>query len=390
MSVSRLFIRLLAAAVALLLAVGAPAPARADTSAPALADLTRQVLESYDARDASSDTRYFADGQWVNGEPGCWTCNVGPATAAAALATIGAPNAEMASLARQTFDRAIATKRRTDGSFTDPASDSSPGIDTSFFAADLGVAYLRMQGTLDAATRRRWARALAGAADYLIRHGDTVWYANGNINLRYTEVLYLAWKATGEPRFKDAYERSWAFTLAPARKHWAGYGLVTTKVPARADGADGAGYLAESAGGAPGFDAAYTEVQADVASSLWVASRDPRALRLLNLLVNQLRPRVDATGTLDATQGVRRDLMQPLMTPGVAVLVRGAGRTDLAGLLDVQRGRMAREYQGAMTFSHPNYYRGMSTWLATALLDAVGAKPAATMAPVAVARATAH
>ena len=64
--------------------------------------------------------------------------------------------------------------------------------------------------------------------------------------------------------------------------------------------------VTESGGGAPGFDPEYSLLQLDDASRLYVESGDRRALRLANLLVNALLPRVDADWALDTSGGTRR------------------------------------------------------------------------------------
>src|SRR5205085_5024222 len=79
-----------------------------------------------------------------------------------------------------------------------------------------------------------------------------------------------------------------------------------TAAPARSDGSDGAAYLTESGASGPGYDPEYTMLQADVATRLFWANGDPRALRLMNLFMNQIRPRIDTTAwTIDTSGGSR-------------------------------------------------------------------------------------
>jgi hypothetical protein len=224
---------------------------------------------------------------------------------------------------------------------------------------------------LSSDTRGRWADAIVRGADYLITSGDTTWYANGNINLAYAEVLYLAWRVSGQQRFADAYEAEWAFLNNPPKPRWNGYGLALTKLPTAPDGSNGAGYLTESSTGPPGFDPEYTQLQLDTASSLFVLSHDARVLRLMNLLLDVELPRVSSTFTLDATGGSRHSLYTPFMTSGLAVLVH-YGRNDLASLLPVQADRITSEYATYMVYTHSNYYFGLSRWLTPLMLDADG------------------
>lgn len=179
----------------------------------------------------------------------------------------------------------------------------------------------------------------------------------------------MAWKATGKARFKEAYEEEWSFVLAPPQQRWLGFGLQIVDQPTTASGSDGAGYLAEAGGGAPGYDPAYTQAQLDIATGLYMISRDPRALRLMNLEANQLLKRVDSSWTLDARDGSRKSYITPFMTAALAVLVRSGERPDFAGLIQGQFARTTREFRGAMTYTHPNFYKGLSGWLALPVLD---------------------
>jgi hypothetical protein len=343
--------------------------AAAETEVGSLGPLTRSVLQAYSAKGSASDPRYYADGEWFSTDNmQCWTCNASPGVAAGVL---GLANGDQGLVAQSiaTFDRAIAGHAQPDGSFYGADGKAMAGIDTGFFLRDLGTAHLRLAGSLPAATDARWTAAIAAGADYLIKAGHTTWYANGNINLMFTEDLYLAWRATGQQRFYDAYQASWDFTTSPPQGRWPGDGLHITKQPTQVDGSDGFAYLAESSGGPPGFDPAYTQVQADVASSLWVVTQDPRALRLMEMLLNTVMQRVDSTGTYDASGGSRKDLKEPFMTPALAIAVRDGGRSDLEPTLKMQVQRITAEYKGAMTYTHQNYYRGLSTWLSTTLMD---------------------
>jgi hypothetical protein len=138
---------------------------------------------------------------------------------------------------------------------------------------------------------------------------------------------------------------------------------VLTHVPHRQDGSDGAGYLTESSGGSPGFDPSYTMAQLDTATELYVLTRDPRYLRLMNLLFNQERARINSAYTLNATGGSRKNLHTAFMSAGPAVLVLSGSRPDLVSFWSGQLRRIDVEYRTAMTYSEINYYKGLSSWL---------------------------
>ena len=317
--------------------------------------------------DSPTDRQRFAGGLWRSADEGCWPCQVGPGTAAAVLWR-SSREPRLRELALSTFDRAIRIHRRTDGGFEGESVD----ITTMFFGLELATAYLELRPTLGAARERSWRTAVVGAADYLRENGNLAWYTNGNINLGNTTLFYLAWKVSGQKRFLTDYETSFEFMLSPPAR-WNGYGLKLDRTPKRSDGADGKGYLAESGGSTPGFDPEYTQLQADVAARLYVVSHDPRALRLLNLIVNKLLERVDSGWLLSTAGGTRHPVAGrriPFTTPALAVLVTSGSRPNLAPRLARQLGRIEREFRGALTYSHRNMYRGLGNQVAVILQSA--------------------
>ena len=339
-------------ATALLAVVPAPARAAADPGVVAgVRTLLDDALAGISARSGASDRLFYSDGLWENGDSTCWRCNLGPGVASAVRSFDGGDPLARAR-AIETFDRAIRQHQRADGSFPDvDPGTSSPGVNTMFVAAQLGTAYAYLKPHLGDDGRRRFTDSLKAAAEYLMR-GDVTWYSNGNINLGYTEVLLLTWKARLD-RYRDAYSESLDFTLDPPKPRWAGRGLQLTQAPARADGSDGRGYLAEASSTGPwGYDPDYTQVQADVASRMYLHHPEARTLRLLNLLTNQLRERVDSGWRLDTSGGTRfpeAGRRVPLMTPALAVLAWKGGRRDLVDLVPSQFAAIRSHYPRSLT-----------------------------------------
>ena len=313
--------------------------------------------------------RYYSSGEWHDPSPvpGCWLCFDGAATAAAVLSQ-RQPGGDLrlVSIAEATFDRAIATEQLPDGAFQ--VHGQPDQVATGMEIVELGISYLELRNQLDAQTRSAWARSIELAASYLISSGATTWYINGNVQLRQVEDMWLAWKITGEQRFESSYESEWNFTLSPPQTRWSGYGLRVTQQPSRADGSDGAAYLTESAGGAPGFDPEYTTSQLDGATSLWVLTHEQRYLRLMNLLFNQLRPLVAPNGILDALNGTRKSSRLPFFSMAPEILLESNDRPDLGKFTSVQLPLVATEYHNLGFYSNLNSYRGMATWLAIPLL----------------------
>jgi hypothetical protein len=332
------------------------APSGAATPDPVAVHQTLALLDAQvtaaATKSSPGDPTYFDSGEWLNSTTTCWSCsNGGLATASATLwrATGGTRN-DLLQKATETIDTAIAARQGPDGAFSPPpgsADGQPPGIATMFFGVEMGTALIELSPALDPARRAAWTDSLARAADYVVNGGFSTWYANGNLNLGDVELLYLAWQATGASRFQAAYETAWRFVLDPPQDKFPGDGLRIVTEPSRPDGSDGAGYLAENGPGGVGFDAEYSGLQLDVASRLYLLSGDPRALRLANLLVNMLLPRVDSDWLLNTSGGTRHtepDRKVPFLTSALAVLGWGAGRGDLAGFVTAHLAATTTQY----------------------------------------------
>lgn len=329
-----------------------------------LAGIARRALDSYIVRNGPHDQRYWRDGSFIAADgPSCWSCYDTAATAAAVLSSYD-DDAPLRNVAIATFTHVIHTYQASSGEFsTGPAA----AVTTGFVAVELGLSYVELRSVLPGPTSTLWRESLERAADWLIRSGQTTFYINGNVNLRQTEVMWLAWAATGAARFHTAYEREWRFTISPP-KRWTMFGLKLTHRPTGAKGAGGAGYLAESGGGTPGYDPSYTMSQLDTATELYVLTRDPRYVRLMNLLFDQERPRINRAFTLNATGGSRKDDDIPFLSAAPAVLVLTGQRPDLRHFWLGQLTRIQHEYRGAMVYTAPNYYKGLSGWLMPPIL----------------------
>jgi hypothetical protein len=332
-----------------------------------VATLESEVLGNFMTE--ANKGRYYSNGEWhaPSPVPGCWLCFDGAATAAAVLGRRQAGgDPALFPVAEATFDHAIATEQLSDGAFQVKGEPNQ--VATGMEIVELGITYLELRDQLDPQTRIEWATAIERAADYLIQSGATTWYINGNVQIRQVEDMWLAWKITGDEHFERSYESEWSFTIAPPRPRWTGFGLQITQQPSRADGSDGAAYLAESGSGAPGFDPEYTTSQLDGATSLWVLTHEERYLRLMNLLFNQLRPLVSSNGILDARNGTRKSSVLPFFSMGPAILLESNHRPDLSQFVSVQLALVTKEYLNPSIYSNLNAYRGLGTWLSMPLL----------------------
>lgn len=336
--------------------------------------LTRTVVALHD-RSGPGDNRYYAGGDWLNGSSACWTCRTGPAVGAAAVADT---RPDLLPAIVGTMDSGLATQR-ADGSIAD--TETSADITSAWFGVNLGLVILLVGDRVDPTVRARWITGLTRAADFLIAKNNPGYYVNGNINLSVAETFRLAAAITGDQRYAQAYEATWSYTLAT--------GLVVERAPTRADGGDGMGFLKENGG----FDPGYAQLQLDVLASLYSVSRDPRALWVMNLLMNRLLPRVGRGLTFDARGGSRLDSVSAFMTAALPLLVATGSRPDLAPLVPTQDALVSATYAQitaatpsvAAVSSFPVSYRGVATWLATPVIFARFSPQSAAPTPVAVA-----
>lgn len=376
MPCSRWKVRVVGVTLALLfplLLVGSASAASFAPSGPLAGMLTQMQasLNAYMTQTSPSDPRYYSNGVWYATDgPACWSCYD---TAAVGAATVGqiTNNTTLDQVAITTFNTAIAQHQLPNGAFTDDTGAASQ-VDTGFFAVDLGVAALELQNILPTATATAWANSLAAAANYLITSGAMTWYINGNVNLRQTEVMWLAYAVTHQTTFLTEYNTEYTFTINPPQTSWPGYGLHITTTPTNPDGAGGAGYLAESNGtDAPGFDPNYTMAQLDTEADLYVLTHNTQYLYLMNLEYDQLAPLINpTTWILNATGGSRDSFMEQFDSPALDILATSGERPDLTPDITPETQALDNYYQLNETLTNPNVYKGFESSLAAPLINA--------------------
>jgi len=351
-------------------------------------------------KSSDTDTQYYDSGIWhAKNDTVNWASNVGVGTAAATLwkwqdyrLSTGTLPPELAAqatpdkqawlhrIAVETMDRMLQDHQNPDGSLGVPDKP-----ETYFASLELAVTDRTLGDSLDAATQTRWKTALTRAIDYLVTSTNLPnpaltgwkatdgWYTNGNIELGESTLLYLTWQITGDPKYQSLFSTQWHHTLTPDPVRWPGFGLVIEKAPTRDDGSDGIGYMAESGPDRkPGFDPGYAEFSTTIAARFYALTGFPGALRVLNLSLNKLLPRVDqTTWVLDATNGTRHSLKYPFADSGLPVTAWTGDRPEYLPLLDAQFDLAAKpEYHGNafQNWGSPGLYRGYGCNLATFLL----------------------
>jgi hypothetical protein len=356
---------------------------------PGVSSTLKSSLTNFAGANAIPNQRYFRDGVWTTTDvPGVWAkTNAGPPLAAARLwAATGKQDRAAFDQAVSTYETAMATQQAATGRF---GPDS---IANTWFGISMGQAYLMLKDGLTPAQRAAWSSSIARAADYLTINTDAVYYPNGNIAIAYTELFYLAYAATGDAKFKTAYDKSLANALRPRQDMYPGRGWVSTKTPTQADGSDGAGYFTEEGKGGVGFDPEYAMAQLSVVSNLWLASKDPRVLSITNQLLNTLLPLVtDRTVDqrfprhfmLNATGGTRHQYpagtYRLFDTPAVALLAWSGKRPDLLQMSVGQVSDVNTYFREELNWpSNPVHYSDLGRDVAAML---IAAAPAAQPAP---------
>jgi hypothetical protein len=353
-------------------ATEASADAAADARTARLTTFTQSNLLALMNKTDATDPRYYTSGVWHDGSATCLRCTVGPGVEAAVYGKTRGLQGYI-NVAIVTFDTAIAQHQLSSGAFAVTPGGSDDEIETALFAAELAETYLVLGTSLDSPRQTSWRTSLTRAADYLVHNGNLTWYSNGNINIHETVALALIAKITGSATYEANYTQSFDFTTNPPQTLWPGFGLTYTKVPTKADGSDGSAYFAEAAPGeTPGYDADYTQMQLDATSWWYLLTGDPAALRLENLLFNQLMPRVDTTKwTLDTIGGTRHpeaNRTVGFFSSGLSVLATRGGRTDLTGYLDSQLAATMAGYEYLVDIINPAGSFGFGSQLAAALL----------------------
>ena len=353
---------ILATVVALSLTSIILPPAQAQAPLLSTLALTRvsDLLTALKTRTDDSDPRYYKDKVWHDGTATCFRCTLGPAVLSA-IDGSSQHDAAAIQTAVESFDLALKKHQHPDGAIVPAApGEGGPDIQTVMFANELAETYLILGDDLDPAHRRQWSKALTRSADFLIKNGNLGYYTNGNVNLSNTMLMDLTYRITKLTRFKSAAKRSLAFTTNPPQKDkWAGFGLRYSTVPTKADGSDGAAYLTESGAEGPGYDPAYTIFQSNLAAAWYLLTANPDALRLTNLLYNQLVPRVRTSDwTIDVSGGTRRTapgVRYPFYSAALPVLALRGGRSDLVDLVQSQNESALTEYRGATNYAHAGF-----------------------------------
>jgi hypothetical protein len=296
---------------------------------------------------------YNGSGVWSAGNhsAGPWGVYQSPATAEAALANdpsagnLEADREHEARVAEETINAGIASHNASGG--FEPSSDTD-AVDGAWFAEDLGFVgdVLYKGGWLRGGTLQSWEQRLVSYVRWLQSTGNTSWYTNGNVNLRFALIMLEARNlATDAGDATDAAEMSAdlsteeAFTVNPC----AG-GTCTPGAGRWGWHQDGnAGYFSETPSGWPndwscdnspctGFDPEYTALQLqDALTGYVISGYDGWWQNIVVSEYNRLAPLV-SSGRLNQANGSRKNDPPFLFFPPVyAVLDEHNLTSDDAG-----------------------------------------------------------
>lgn len=350
-------------------------------------DVMENGLAGVTFRETTADVRWFDDAltpprytgtdfDWTNGPTwGRTQISAAPGLAAVAYIRGYGVGHWTVDTAVKVLDYAVSVQLPS-GDFI---NDGTPN--SGFVVGDFGEAIPLLRGKVAQAKIDAWTASMVAGAQWLWDH-EQAWYANGNLELCDLLAFELTYRVTRDATWATRREAQYEWTVSPdpaVSSSATGHSLVYVQRPRRADGRDGKAFLTEDNGGnpdPPGYDPAYTQLQLGNAVRWWQYSRDPRALRIVNLLHNQLMDRVNTTTwLLDATGGTRLNTTDPWWTPATPMLVWGGHRPDIEATrpASVWAG-VHGHFRSARTAPAETMFRAVSNYLA-AWLRAAGTLP---------------
>jgi hypothetical protein len=333
--------------------------------------LTTDAIAAY-ATPHGSPIQWYDRGEWVIPRTGFSVAYAqGGGATSCALAYKASGSICHYAMTLASLDFALSRYLHADGQFYISGA-VAPGIDTMMFACELGMCLLVLEDRLDTAHREHYAWAMAQMGDVTLHNAK--WWSNGNINSGYALVLYLAWRTTGQDRFKTAYAAQMKFLLTTDSRS-PGCGLVLMKRDTKPDGSDGRGYLTESTKpNGVGYDPEYTQTQLDVLTRLYLVSGDTVALRLMNLLANQLLATLKPGSPfqIDKTGGSRHPTGTVAMTTGALDVLSRHGRKDLVPTAAEQWKVIDAAYRQTFKYAAmENWLKGLAAQVGAMLLDRI-------------------
>jgi hypothetical protein len=255
----------------------------------------------------------------------------------------------------ESFDYAIDNLFSPQNTFIDSAN-SATGLERIVFSTHLAWSLYVLGNTISEPRRTKWLTAIKSNVEALEASGELTWYSNGNWVANQVRMLYLTAQVckqsgdlAGYARYNILYERNYTFLTKPwtvpvpnfptGNAQWTGYGLITDVAGGWTDWSDTQAHLTEVLGGPPmpnagagsswngqapfsTFDGDYAGLQMDHLCQWFVASRDVRALKILNGVANKYFSLVDTTTWIGnfSNQSRHSNATNPTFTPSLAVL----------------------------------------------------------------------
>lgn len=333
------------------------------------------AIAAYATPQAPKDPTWFTNGHWVGSdETLAKTQGGGLAACAIGWKYSNETNGCLVSMCDQTIAWTIANYQRPDGAFGKPG-DPNAAITNVWFVRDFALAWAIIGHAFSANKAAAYEKALRAALDWHLARGETKWWTNGNLEVAEAEMWFNGWKATGDPRYKTAYEAQIPWLIKPPQDKFNGKGWRTSKATARMEGFftedPPPSYPVTWTVTEKQYDPEYSQVQLTSMTRLFVTSDNPWLLGLGQGLLDKLLHRVNATYQLDCAGGSRHGepgRKAAFVTPALAVYSRH-GRPDLVGRAQAQWPVIDATFRQTFTYASINWYQELATGPGAILLD---------------------
>jgi hypothetical protein len=140
--------------------------------------------------------------------------------------------------------------------------------------------------------------------------------------------------------------------------------LSSTSFSIPVDNSSGTAFTGSGTSGAnaqaQGFDGDYAQFQMSVATRLWMYTKDPNILRIMNVLYNQTSPLCSSTYVYNATNGTRHTTTLAYFNCTMQTLNFVYGRSLPAANVSTQWNTLYQTYFGGFNGTSQGYWRGLS------------------------------
>lgn len=277
-----------------------------------------------------------------------------------------------------------------------------PGAYTNdFIMAQAGEAILYLRNAVSASKYKTWVKALELAGTYMLTQPsgapEDTYYVNGNREAQELAGYWWIYRLTEKQSWLDKYNSQYDFLVDPpagAKSQYPQpisnyYGFTTVTAATQPDGSDGMGYLEErdpshtpptyNQTGYDGYDPNYVMLANSFLTRLWLANRDLKIQKLINMQQNltMFAKKTDGVTTrintstwqMDGTGGSRQNNSGAIVPAACFATKWQMGRNlysdaDLAGIWQANY----NTYYGALNGASAGIYRGLNLDLCSTIM----------------------